>query len=60
MQVISNAGAQIETRQTESGDLQVVVNAAVSEMERRMAAGGSTDRVVRSTYGVRRSLLSRD
>jgi len=59
IQIYNSAGAQVRAEEGPGGDLKIFVEAAVNEMERRMASGGSTDRVMRATYGVGRNLARR-
>lgn len=57
----SGSAARVEERSTSNGgrEMRVIIDAAVSEVERRMAAGGSTDRVMRQTYAIGRNLARR-
>lgn len=59
VQIFNNAGANVRAEEGPGGDLRVFIEAAVSEVERRMASGGSTDRVMRQTYGMGRALARR-
>lgn len=58
--VYNNNGSQVKTEQRADGGIDVIIDAAVSEIERRIGAGGSTDRVLRQTYGMGRTLARRN
>lgn len=59
VQIFNSSGANVRAEEGPGGDLRVFVEAAVNEVERRMASGGSTDRVMRQTYGMGRSMARR-
>lgn len=59
VQIFNNAGAKVRAEEGPGGDLRVFIDAAVSEFERRIASGGSSDRVMRQTYGMGRTLARR-
>lgn len=63
VQVQNNAGAQVstETGTTAGGDrfVKLIIDAAVSEVDRRIAAGGSTARAISGTFRTQRATPAR-
>lgn len=60
VQVVNNAGAAVSTQMSDDGtSLRVVIDQAVSEVERRIVSGGSTRKAIQSAFGVKPALARR-
>ena len=60
VQVVNNAGAAVSTEMSDDGtSLRVVIDQAVSEVERRIVSGGSTRKAIQTAFGVKPALARR-
>lgn len=58
----NRSGGQVTEHRSQQGGekfVRIVIDAAVGEMEKRLATGGSTDRVLSQTYGLSRMVPKR-
>lgn len=57
--VENHAGAQVRAEPTGNGDVRVLVEAAVAEVDRRIAGGGSTYSALKNRFGLQPALARR-